>query len=212
MSYGVRVLLAAVPAVALALAPEAHAIGPEVIGSVLQEPAALSRIVGIELQASRTLKAPSTAVRVSEPSCVDFADVGLSQVFNGNEGTLVAYQGTSSQKSASDARYSVKQAAGVFNSPMAAVDPVVALLFMSDCYGHPIKVTDDQGTTDTWTFTQGSSGDGGAGWSMTNSVNDRTCYIEMRARQEVMFQVKVCSPRDAERAATRIADAMEAGV
>ncbi|CAM3141811.1 Conserved exported protein of uncharacterised function [Mycobacteroides abscessus subsp. abscessus] len=212
MSYGVRVLLAAVSAVALALAPEAHAIGPEVIGSVLQEPAALSRIVGIELQASRTLKAPSTAVRVSEPSCVDFADVGLSQVFNGNEGTLVAYQGTSSQKSASDARYSVKQAVGVFNSSMAAVDPVVALLFMSDCYGHPIKVTDDQGTTDTWTFTQGSSGDGGAGWSMTNSANDRTCYIEMRARQEVMFQVKVCSPRDAERAATRIADAMEAGV
>ncbi|AMT69349.1 sensor domain-containing protein [Mycobacteroides immunogenum] len=212
MSNGVRVLLAVVPVIALALAPEAHAIGPEAIDSVLQKPAAVSKIVGVELQASRSLSAPSTGIQVSEPSCVDFADVGLDQVFNGNPGTLVAYQGSSSQKSASDARYSVKQAVGVFNSRIAAVDPVVALLFMSDCYGHPIKVTDDQGVTDTWTFTQGNSADGAAGWSMANSANDRTCYVEMRARQEALFQVKVCSPGNGERAATRIADAMEAGV
>ncbi|ORB58462.1 sensor domain-containing protein [Mycobacteroides saopaulense] len=203
---------AGVSALTLAFASPAQAVGPEALDTVLQKPATVSRMVGAELSASQTFHAPTAGIQVSEPSCADFADVGLDQVFNGNPGTLVAYRGQSSQKSASDARYSVKQAVGVFNSPMAAVDPVVALIFMSDCYGHPITVTDGQGVTDTWTFTQESSSDGAAGWSMTNEANDRTCYVEMRARQEVMFQVKVCSPRSGERAAARIADAMEAGV
>ncbi|NGX05976.1 sensor domain-containing protein [Mycobacteroides franklinii] len=201
-----------VSAIALAFAPSALAVGPEVLDSVLQSPATVSKLVGTELQATRTLDAPTGGVELSEPNCVDFAEVGLDQVFNGNQGTLVAFRGQLAQKSGSDARYSVRQAVGVFNSPTAAVDPVVALLFMSDCYGHPIKITDDQGVTDTWTFTEGSSGGGAASWSMTNSANDRSCYVQMRARHEVMFQVKVCSPRNGERAANRIADAMEAGL
>ncbi|TDZ44613.1 sensor domain-containing protein [Mycobacteroides franklinii] len=201
-----------VSAIALAFAPSALAVGPEVLDSVLQSPATVSTLVGTELQATRTIDAPTGGVELSEPNCVDFAEVGLDQVFNGNQGTLVAFRGQLAQKSGSDARYSVRQAVGVFNSPTAAVDPVVALLFMSDCYGHPIKITDDQGVTDTWTFTEGSSGGGAASWSMTNSADDRRCYVQMRARHEVMFQVKVCSPRNGERAANRIADAMEAGL
>jgi hypothetical protein len=205
-------VVVAVSGMALACAPSAAAVGPEALDTVLQDPAAVSRIVGTELQDSRTLSAPTGGVELSEPNCVDFAEAGLDQMFNGNPGTLVAYRGQYSKKSASDARYSVRQAVGVFNSPTAAVDPVVALLFMSDCYGHPIKITDGEGVTDSWTFTEGSSGGGAASWSMTNSANDRRCYVEMRARQEVLLQVKVCSPRNAERAASRIADAMEAGV
>lgn len=196
---------------ALAL-PPAQAVGPEALDTVLQKPATVSRMVDAELSASQTFHASTAGIQGSEPSCADFADVGLDQVFNANLGTRVAYRGQSSQKFASEARYSLKQAVGVFNSPTASVDPVVALIFMSDCYGHPMTVTDGQGVTDAWTSTQKSSSDGTAGWSMTHEANDRSCYVEMRARQEVMFHVKVCLPRSGERAAARIADAMEAVV
>lgn len=211
MSYGVRVLLAAASAVALALAPEAHAIGPEVIDSVLQEPASLSRIVGIELQASRTLKAPSTAVRVSEPSCVDFADVGLSQVFNGNEGTLVAYRGTSSQKSASDARYSVKQAVGCSTARWRR-----SIQWWRCCSCRTVTGIRSRSPMIKVQRTLGHSR------REAPATGSRLVDDQYRQRSHLLYRdagaTRGHAPgegvlaRDAERAATRIADAMEAGV
>ncbi|MUM19702.1 sensor domain-containing protein [Mycobacterium sp. CBMA271] len=196
--------IAAVPAVALVFAPSAQAIGPE---TVLLKPAAVSKVVGTELPVSRTFDAPTLGYRVSDPGCINFVDIGADEVFNGN-GELGEYRGQSSQKSDSDTTYYVRQAVGVFKRPLAAVDPVVAVLFMDNCYGVPLEVTDDQGVHDTWTVSKGESGGKSASWSMTNAAG-RTCDVQMRAKREVMFQVMACVPSNGKKIAKALADEME---
>lgn len=197
-------VVAGVSALALVVAPAAQAAGPD---AVLLKPKVVNSIVGTELPVTRTLESPTAGYQVSEPSCLSFVDVGLDEVFNGN-GELAEYRAQTSQKTDSDTTYSVKQAVGVFQRPIAAVDPVVALLFMDNCYGVPLDVTDGQGARETWTITKGKSVDTTATWSMT-SATGTSCYVQMRAKREVLLQVKACVPKNGEKIAAALADAME---
>ncbi|MFD6197869.1 sensor domain-containing protein [Mycobacteriaceae bacterium NPDC060252] len=197
-------VVAGVSALALVFAPAAQAVGPD---AVLLKPKVVNSIVGTELPVIRTVESPTAGYQVSEPSCLSFVDVGLDDVFNGN-GELAEFRGQTSQKSDSDTTYSVKQAVGVLQRPIAAVDPVVALLFMDNCYGVPLDVTDGQGVRETWTITKGKSVDTTASWSMT-SATGTACYVQMRAKREVLLQVKACVPKNGEKIAAALADAME---
>jgi hypothetical protein len=207
-------LVALTAAAALGVAGSANPVAaarpsdPGVVNYAVLGKGSVGNIVGGPIRDESTFTAPFQGYYVDDPVCNNWADIGLSEVYDDPD--LASFNGASAQTSATDQTHLVKQAVGVFAMADAAgrafhrvVDRTVG------CSGQTTTMHLDNGTTQVWSFDGGPASGTDAAWTKQEAGTDRRCFTQSRLRENVLLQAKVCQSGNGGPAVNALAGAME---
>jgi hypothetical protein len=151
---------------------------------------------------------PEQEFFVDLPVCNNWADIGLPEVYNDPD--LAAFNGATTQTSASDQTHFVKQAVGVFATNEAAARAFHRVVDRTvGCAGQTTAMHLDNGTTQVWSFAGGPAGGADAAWTKQEADTDRRCFNQTRLRENVLLQAKVCQSGNGGPAVNVLAGAMQ---
>jgi hypothetical protein len=201
LGLGMGVSLAAPVAVA-------HPSEPGVVSYAVLGKGSVGNIVGAPMGWESVFTQPFQAYSVDLPVCNNWAEIGLPEVYDDPD--LAAFNGATTQTSASDQTHLVKQAVGVFATNDAAgrafhrvVDRTVG------CSGQTTALHLDNGTTEVWSFAGGPATGTDAAWTKLEADTDRRCFVQTRLRENVLLQAKVCQSGNGGPAVNVLAGAMQ---
>lgn len=195
-------------AVAFAAPAAARPSDPGVVSYAVLGKGSVGNIVGARMTFESDFTAPFQAYSVDIPECNNYADIGLSEVFDDPD--LASFNGGVAQESATDDTHLVKQAIGVFATSDAAdrayhrvVDRTIG------CPGQTAVMRLDEGRLQVWTFTGGPVTATDASWAKQEAGTDRRCFMQTRKRENVLLQAKVCQSGNGGPAVDVLAGAMQ---
>ena len=181
---------------------------PGVVNYAVMGKGSVSNIVGAPMRFAWTFTDPIQSYYVDEPTCNNWADIGLPEVYADPD--LASFNGAVAQTSDNDQTHMVKQAVGVFATDDAAdrafhrvVDRTVG------CNGQTTAMHLDNFTTQVWTFTGGPPNATDADWVKQEAGTDRRCFTTTRRRENVLLQAKVCQSGNGGPAVNVLAGAMQ---
>ena len=187
---------------------QAHPSDPGVVNYAVLGKGSVGNIVGGPMGWDAVFTQPSQNYSVDVPVCNNWADIGLSEVYDDPD--LASFNGAITQTSATDQTHYVKQAVGVFASNDAAgrafhriVDRTVG------CSGQTTAMHLDNGITQVWSFDGGPATGTDANWTKQEAGTDRRCFDQTRLRENVLLQAKVCQSGNAGPAVNVLAGAMQ---
>jgi hypothetical protein len=186
----------------------AHPSEPGVVSYAVLGKGSVGNIVGGPMGWESVFTQPFQAYSVDLPVCNNWAEIGLPEVYDDPD--LAAFNGATTQTSASDQTHLVKQAVGVFATNDAAgrafhrvVDRTVG------CSGQTTALHLDNGTTEVWSFAGGPATGTDAAWTKLEADTDRRCFVQTRLRENVLLQAKVCQSGNGGPAVNVLAGAMQ---
>jgi hypothetical protein len=194
----------------LLVAPDAvaHQSEPGVVSYAVLSKGSVGNIVGGPMGWEAVFTQPFQAYSVDLPVCNNWADIGLPEVYDDPD--LAAFNGATTQTSATDQTHLVKQSVGVFATNDAAdrafhrvVDRTVG------CSGQTTAIHLDNGSTEVWSFTGGPASATDAAWTKQEADTDRRCFVQTRLRENVLLQAKVCQSGNGGPAVNVLAGAMQ---
>ena len=192
----------------LAVPANARPSDPGVVSYAVLSKGSVGNIVGAPMRWESLFTDPFQAFYVDDPVCNNWADIGLPEVYNDPD--LASFNGAVTQESATDSTHFVKQAVGVFATVDAAdrafhrvVDRTVG------CSGQTTAMHLDNFTTQVWSFTGGPPTTTDAEWVKQEAGTDRRCFTQIRKRENVLLQAKVCQSGNAGPAVNVLAGAMQ---
>jgi hypothetical protein len=195
-------------AMAVAAPAAARPSDPGVVNYAVLGKGSVGNIVGATLGFESAFSRPFQAYYVDNPACNNWADIGLPEVYDDPD--LAAFNGATTQESATDTTHLVKQAIGVFATPDAAdrafhrvTDRTVG------CAGQTTAMHLDNLTTQVWTFSGGPPSATDADWVKQEAGTDRRCFVTTRKRENVLLQAKVCQSGNGGPAVNVLAGAMQ---
>jgi hypothetical protein len=189
-------------------AARAHPSEPGVVNYAVLGKGSVGNIVGGPMGWEAVFTQPEQDFWVELPVCNNWADVGLPEVYNDPD--LAAFNGATTQTSATDQTHFVKQAVGVFATNDAADRAFHRVVDRTGgCSGQTTAMHLDNGITQVWSFAGGpASGTDGA-WIKQEAGTDRRCFNQTRLRENVLLQAKVCQSGNAGPAVNVLAGAMQ---
>jgi hypothetical protein len=168
----------------------------------------VGNIVGATLRFAWTFTEPLQSFHVDNPSCNNWADVGLPDVYADPD--LAAFSGAVAQESPNDMTHYVKQAVGVFATTDAADRAFHRVVDRTaGCNGQTTAMHLENFTTQVWTFTGEPAGPADANWVKQEAGTDRRCFATTRKRENVVLQAKVCQSGNGGPAVNVLAGAMQ---
>jgi PknH-like extracellular domain len=186
----------------------AHPSDPGVVSYAVLGKGSVGNIVGGPMGWESVFTRPVQEYWVELPVCNNWADIGLPEVYDDPD--LASFNGATTQTSATDQTHFVKQAVGVFATNDAAgrafhrvVDRTVG------CSGQTTAMHLDNGTTQVWSFAGGPPTATDADWTKQEAGTDRRCFNQIRLRENVLLQAKVCQSGNAGPAVNVLAGAMQ---
>lgn len=181
---------------------------PGVVNYAVLGKGSVGNIVGATMRSENVFTVPVQAYWVDDPVCNNYADIGLPEVYNDPD--LASFNGAEAQESPTDDTHFVKQAVGVFATNDAAdrafhrvVDRTVG------CSGQTTVMHFDNGTSQVWSFSDGTATATDAAWTKQEVGTDRRCFTQTRLRENVLLQAKVCQPGNGGPAVNVLAGAMQ---
>jgi hypothetical protein len=196
--------------VALVLAAPAAArpSDPGVVNYAVLNKGSVGNIVGARMGFESTFSRPFQGFYVDNPSCNNWADVGLPEVYGDPD--LAAFSGAVAQESPTDMTHLVKQTVGVFATGDAANRAFSRVVDRTaGCNGQTTAMHLDNFTTQVWTFTGGPTTATDANWVKQEAGTDRRCFVTTRLRENVLLQAKVCQSGNGGPAVNVLAGAMQ---
>jgi hypothetical protein len=168
----------------------------------------VGNIIGATLRYEWTYTEPVQSFYVDNPSCNNWADIGLPDVYADPD--LASFNGAVAQESPNDMTHFVKQAVGVFATNGAADRAFHRVVDRTlGCNGQTTAMHLDNFTTQVWTFTSDPAGPTDANWVKQESGTDRRCFVTTRKRENVLLQAKVCQSGNGGLAVNVLAGAMQ---
>jgi hypothetical protein len=201
----------AVGGVAGALAGPVAAAGPSepgVVNYAVLGKGSVGNIVGGPMRWESVSTDPYQSYWVDNPTCNNWADIGLPEVYNDPD--LASFNSAVTQTSATDQTHFVKQAVGVFATNDAADRAFHRVVDRTaGCPGQTTAMHLDNGTTQVWSFEGGPATPTDAAWTKQEAGTDRRCFTQTRLRQNVLLQAKVCQSGNGGPAVNALAGAMQ---
>lgn len=186
----------------------AHPSDPGVVSYAVLGKGSVGNIVGGPMGWESVFTQPFQGFFVDLPVCNNWADIGLPDVFDDPD--LAAFNGATTQTSASDQTHYVKQAVGVFATNDAAVRAFHRVADRTvGCSGQTTAMHLDNGTTQMWSFDGGPAAGADANWTKQQAGTDRRCFVQTRLRENVLLQAKVCQSGNGGPAVNVLAGAMQ---
>lgn len=186
----------------------AHPSDPGVVSYAVLGKGSVGNIVGGPMGWESVFTRPFQGFFVDLPVCNNWADIGLPDVFDDPD--LAAFNGATTQTSASDQTHYVKQAVGVFATNDAAVRAFHRVADRTvGCSGQTTAMHLDNGTTQMWSFDGGPAAGADANWTKQEAGTDRRCFVQTRLRENVLLQAKVCQSGNGGPAVNVLAGAMQ---
>jgi hypothetical protein len=181
---------------------------PGVVNYAVLAKGSVGNIVGAPIRWESTFTDPFQSFWVDNPSCNNWADIGLPDVYADPD--LASFNGASAQESATDMTHFVKQAVGVFATNDAANRAFHRVVDRTlGCPGQTTPMHLDNGSTQVWSFTGGPASATDADWVKQEADTDRRCFTTTRLRENVLLQAKVCQPGNGGPAVNVLAGAMQ---
>ncbi|HZC54179.1 MAG TPA: sensor domain-containing protein [Mycobacterium sp.] len=181
---------------------------PGVANRAVLDKGAVGGIVGAIIGWEATSTVPVQDYWIDLPICNNYADVGLSEVYN--DPGLESFSRAVMQESPTDETHYVKQAVGVYATNEAATGAFRRILDRTGgCSGQTTTMHIDNGATQVWSFTNGAITGTDAAWSKQEPGTDRRCSFQARLRENVLLQAKVCQSGDGGPAVNALAAAMQ---
>ena len=204
-AVSVGLALAAGPAISVAYA---HPSEPGVVSYAVLGKGSVGNIVGGPMGWESVFTQPYQGFFVDLPVCNNWADIGLPDVYDDPD--LAAFNGATTQTSASDQTHYVKQAVGVFATNDAAARAFHRVADRTvGCSGQTTAMHLDNGTTQMWSFDGGPAAGADANWTKQEAGTDRRCFVQTRLRENVLLQAKVCQSGNGGPAVNVLAGAMQ---
>jgi hypothetical protein len=207
-AVSVGVAVAGVAGALAAPVAAARPSDPGVVNYAVMGKGSVGNIVGGPMRQESVLTQPLQDYWVDIPVCNNWADIGLPEVYNDPD--LAAFNGATTQTSATDQTHFVKQAVGVFATNDAAdrafhrvVDRTVG------CSGQTSGMHLDNGITQVWSFDGGPPTATDSAWTKQEAGTDRRCFTQTRLRENVLLQAKVCQSGNGGPAVNVLAGAMQ---
>jgi len=189
-------------------AAAAHPSEPGVVNYAVLGKGSVGNIVGGPMGWEAVFTQPEQDFWVELPVCNNWADVGLPEVYNDPD--LAAFNGATTQTSATDQTHFVKQAVGVFATNDAADRAFRRVVDRTGgCSGQTTAMHLDNGITQVWSFAGGPASGTDAAWIKQEAGTDRRCFNQTRLRENVLLQAKVCQSGNAGPAVNVLAGAMQ---
>ena len=186
----------------------AHPSEPGVVNYAVLGKGSVGNIVGGPMGWEAVFTQPEQDFWVELPVCNNWADVGLPEVYNDPD--LAAFNGATTQTSATDQTHFVKQAVGVFATNDAADRAFHRIVDRTGgCSGQTTAMHLDNGITQVWSFAGGPASGTDAAWIKQEAGTDRRCFNQTRLRENVLLQAKVCQSGNAGPAVNVLAGAMQ---
>jgi hypothetical protein len=208
----VRAAVIAVTGLSLALCFAAPASArpsePGVVSYAVLGKGSVGNIVGIPMTSDVTFTDPFQAFWVDAPECNNWADIGLPDVYADPD--LAAFNGATTQRSATDDTRLAKQAIGVFATNDAASRAFHRVVDRTTgCSGQTTVMHLSDLASETWTFSGAPATATDAVWVKQEVGTDRRCFVQTRLRENVLLQAKVCQPGNGGPAVNVLAGAMQ---
>ena len=207
-AVSVGVAVAGVAGALAAPVAAARPSDPGVVNYAVMGKGSVGNIVGGPMRQESVFTQPLQDYWVDIPVCNNWADIGLPEVYNDPD--LAAFNGATTQTSATDQTHFVKQAVGVFATNDAAdrafhrvVDRTVG------CSGQTSGMHLDNGITQVWSFDGGPPTATDSAWTKQEAGTDRRCFTQTRLRENVLLQAKVCQSGNGGPAVNVLAGAMQ---
>lgn len=201
-------MLALGPALAFAPAVSAHPSDPGVVNYAVLGRGSVGNVLGAQMGWESLFTVPFQGYSVDVPVCNNWADIGLSEVYNDPD--LASFNGATTQTSATDDTHFAKQAVGVFATGAAAVAAYHRVVDRTvGCSGQTATMRLDDGAIQVWSFSGGPPGAADAAWTKQEAGTDRRCFTQTRLRENVLLQAKVCQSGNAGPAVNVLAGAMQ---
>ncbi|WP_424387299.1 sensor domain-containing protein [Mycolicibacter algericus] len=198
----------AVTSTATAPAAVARPSEPGVVSYAVLPKGSVGNIVGAPMTWDAPSGQPFQAFWVDDPACNNWADIGLSEVYNDPD--LASFNSAVTQTAANDQTHFVKQAVGVFATEAAADRAFHRITDRTaGCSGRTTAMHLDNGATQVWAFDGGPAGATDAAWVKQEAGTDRRCFNQTRLRLNVLLQAKVCQSGNAGPAVNVLAGAMQ---
>jgi len=187
---------------------QARPSDPGVVSYAVLGKGSVGNIVGAPIGFESVFTQPFQPDWVDVADCNNWADIGLPEVYNDPD--LAAFNGATSQTSASDQNHLVKQAVGVFATNDAAARAFHRVVDRTvGCSGQTTPMHLDNGSTQVWSFAGGPATATDANWTKQEAGTDRRCFNQTRLRENVLLQAKVCQSGNAGPAVNVLAGAMQ---
>ncbi len=181
---------------------------PGVVNYAVLPKGSVSNIVGAPIRFEWTYNAPFQSFWVDNPSCNNWADIGLPDVYADPD--LASFNGAVAQTGPNDQRTFVKQAVGVFATNDAADRAFHRVVDRTlGCNGQTTAMHLDNMATQVWTFTGGPATATDLDWVKQEAGTDRRCFNTTRKRENVLLQAKVCQSGNGGPAVNVLAGAMQ---
>jgi hypothetical protein len=208
MRFAAAAVTLLIGGVLAAPAAAAHPSEPGVVNYAVLGRGSVGNIVGGPMGWEAVFTQPEQDYWVELPVCNNWADIGLPEVYNDPD--LAAFNGATTQTSATDQTHFVKQAVGVFATNDAADRAFHRVVDRTGgCSGQTTAMHLDNGTTQVWSFAGGPATGTDAGWIKQEAGTDRRCFNQTRLRENVLLQAKVCQSGNAGPAVNVLAGAMQ---
>jgi PknH-like extracellular domain len=199
--------LGLIPVAAVPVA-HAHPSEPGVVSYAVLGKGSVGNIVGAPMGWEAVFTQPFQGFSVDLPVCNNWADIGLSEVYNDPD--LASFNGATTQTTATDQTHYAKQAVGVFATNDAAARAFHRVTDRTaGCSGQTTAMHLDDGATQVWEFAGGPPAAVDANWSKQEAGTDRRCFVQTRLRENVLLQAKVCQSGNAGPAVNVLAGAMQ---
>lgn len=181
---------------------------PGVVSYAVLPKGSVGNIVGAPMGWESVSGDPYQAFWVDNPTCNNWADIGLSEVYNDPD--LASFNSAVTQTSATDQTHFVKQAVGVFANDDAAGRAFHRVTDRTGgCSGQTTAMHLENGTTQVWSFDGGPATGADAAWTKQEAGTDRRCFNQTRLRENVLLQAKVCQSGNGGPAVNVLAGAMQ---
>ena len=187
---------------------QAHPSEPGVVSYAVLGKGSVGNIVGGPMGWESVSTEPVQGYFVDLAECNNWADIGLPEVYNDPD--VAAFNGATTQTSATDQTHFVKQAVGVFATNDAAARAFHRVVDRTvGCSGQTTAMHLDNGSTQVWSFAGAPATATDADWTKQEAGTDRRCFNQTRLRENVLLQAKVCQSGNAGPAVNVLAGAMQ---
>ncbi|QUR69272.1 sensor domain-containing protein [Mycobacterium spongiae] len=184
---------------------------PGVVSYAVLGKGSVGNIIGAPMRWESVFTRPFQAYWVDLPACNNWADIGLSEVYDDPD--LASFNGATTQTSATDQTHYAKQAVGVFATNESAERAFHRVVDRTaGCSGQTTAMHLDDGSTQVWSFAGGpptGTPISSAAWVKQEAGTDRRCFDQTRLLENVLLQAKVCQSGNAGPAVNVLAGAMQ---
>jgi PknH-like extracellular domain len=186
----------------------AHPSEPGVVSYAVLGKGSVGNIVGGPMGWESVFTQPFQGYFVDVAVCNNWSEIGLPEVYDDPD--LAAFNGATTQTSATDQTHLVRQAVGVFAGNDAAARAFHRVVDRTvGCSGQTTAMHLDTGTTQVWSFDGGPASGTDENWTKQEAGTDRRCFVQTRLRENVLLQAKVCQSGNAGPAVNVLAGAMQ---